>query len=567
MIVIIAALSLCLALGSFHGKRTSDYRLKMADAIMNSTPDSALALLKTINRDSLDEELQAWHALLYTKATDKCYRPIADDSLISRAVDYYTGRGDSLEVQSLFYQGYYYSTHKVADTALVVLSRAYETALSAHDCFYAGMSAREISNVYRRLLMISEGLKWARIAKQLFYKGGKTLHASWMDDIIANCLIFIGDYEAAGRLLDSMSHIGLYADRNFHCNTLLNKVDLAMQLDAFEEALALYDSLAINKHEFKAHDRLNQAKASLMTGRYRQADNFFGRAFSLTMSNADSLYACKLSSLVAANQQDYLKAYDLSCAFADDLMKSDGRRLTNPQTILLTDNYRLKAENHRRQAQRNHNAVIVLIASCVLMAIFIIMLWYIYRSRLACKRLEVEKLMAESQTLRDDLSLSNCRVDEMERNGATMKQAICDMAAEYDMEIRGLFTRHLDLINNMYDIWYHNKDNTSRSNRFYKEIISMLEKMGQIKVIQDLAEIINRYDDMWVDRFRKGYPDLREVEYQLAIYLYVGFRPSTIAVLTEREHTSSVHAAKHKLKQKLQEQNPNAYEQLASRLF
>ena len=88
MIVIIAALSLCLALGSCHGKRTSDYRLKMADAIMNSTPDSALALLKTINRDSLDEELQAWHALLYTKATDKCYRPIADDSLISRAVDY-----------------------------------------------------------------------------------------------------------------------------------------------------------------------------------------------------------------------------------------------------------------------------------------------------------------------------------------------------------------------------------------------------------------------------------------------------------------------------------------------
>lgn len=36
-------------------------------------------------------------------------RSLADDSLIGMAVDYYAGRGDSLEIQSLYYQGEAYS--------------------------------------------------------------------------------------------------------------------------------------------------------------------------------------------------------------------------------------------------------------------------------------------------------------------------------------------------------------------------------------------------------------------------------------------------------------------------
>lgn len=121
------------------------------------------------------------------------------------------------------------------------------------------------------------------------------------------------------------------------------------------------------------------------------------------------------------------------------------------------------------------------------------------------------------------------------RLGVDVRRAMADMETEFAKEVRGLFSRHLDLLNRICEIWYRNRE-SSHGNHIYKEITSMLGKMSHIKVAEELAEIINRHDNNWVDRFRQAYPGLGEAEYQLALYLYVGFRPSTIAVLADREH-------------------------------
>ncbi|MDE6265274.1 MAG: hypothetical protein K2M11_09055, partial [Paramuribaculum sp.] len=82
------------------GRRDVERRLDEADAVMNCEPDSALTLLEAMCCDSLVGGQRARYALLLTKATDKCYKPVEDDSLISFAAEYYAGRGDSLEAQS-----------------------------------------------------------------------------------------------------------------------------------------------------------------------------------------------------------------------------------------------------------------------------------------------------------------------------------------------------------------------------------------------------------------------------------------------------------------------------------
>ena len=70
--------------------RSVDKRLVLADTLMWTRPDSSLAILNAINRDSLQgDENQAYYALLLTQAQFRCNIPLTSDTLINKAVDYY----------------------------------------------------------------------------------------------------------------------------------------------------------------------------------------------------------------------------------------------------------------------------------------------------------------------------------------------------------------------------------------------------------------------------------------------------------------------------------------------
>ncbi len=87
--------------------RSVDKRLVLADTLMWTNPDSSLAILNAINRDSLqgDENL-AYHALLLTQAQFRCNIPLTSDTLISKAVDYYSDNHNREHyTRALLYKG------------------------------------------------------------------------------------------------------------------------------------------------------------------------------------------------------------------------------------------------------------------------------------------------------------------------------------------------------------------------------------------------------------------------------------------------------------------------------
>ena len=87
--------------------RGVDSRLVQADSLMWTAPDSSLAILEAIDRDSLlgDENL-AYHALLLTQAQFRCNIPLTSDTLISKAVDYYSDNHNREHyTRALLYKG------------------------------------------------------------------------------------------------------------------------------------------------------------------------------------------------------------------------------------------------------------------------------------------------------------------------------------------------------------------------------------------------------------------------------------------------------------------------------
>ena len=87
--------------------RGVDKRLVLADTLMWTNPDSSLAILEAINRDSLQgEENLAYYALLLTQAQFRCNIPLTSDTLISKAVDYYSDNHNREHyTRSLLYKG------------------------------------------------------------------------------------------------------------------------------------------------------------------------------------------------------------------------------------------------------------------------------------------------------------------------------------------------------------------------------------------------------------------------------------------------------------------------------
>ena len=88
-------LILAFCAGSCIHKSDAGRLLDAAEKHLEEHPDSAFVALDSLDRRQFNtRELQARHALLYSIALEKCGISMTTDSIISIAVDYYSGNGD-----------------------------------------------------------------------------------------------------------------------------------------------------------------------------------------------------------------------------------------------------------------------------------------------------------------------------------------------------------------------------------------------------------------------------------------------------------------------------------------
>lgn len=105
-----SAISLLLILLAFAGcnrnKETED-KMNMADSLMTSRPDSALAILSKIDTTLLSSrELRARYALLKSMALDKNYIDTTSFIILKPAINYYLKHGSPDEqLRTYYYQG------------------------------------------------------------------------------------------------------------------------------------------------------------------------------------------------------------------------------------------------------------------------------------------------------------------------------------------------------------------------------------------------------------------------------------------------------------------------------
>lgn len=104
-------------------------RLNDIESYIMDRPDSALAVLDTMDRSLLTtERLRAHHALLHAMALDKNYIDVTDDSIARIAVDYYSRKGPKkYEARALYYLGntYYYASEYGKAILYLMITQCY----------------------------------------------------------------------------------------------------------------------------------------------------------------------------------------------------------------------------------------------------------------------------------------------------------------------------------------------------------------------------------------------------------------------------------------------------------
>lgn len=131
---ILISLSLIFSMSSCYN-HVENKALDHAETLMETHPDSAMAILETIDQATLDSKpAQARYALLMSMALDKNYIDTTDFKVLQPAIDYYLSKGTPNEkLRTYYYQGRIFQNQGDRDNALNTFAKAIDVAPQCSD--------------------------------------------------------------------------------------------------------------------------------------------------------------------------------------------------------------------------------------------------------------------------------------------------------------------------------------------------------------------------------------------------------------------------------------------------
>ena len=173
VLVLVAAVTGCGRTPRYDG------RLMAADSLMRTDPDSALAIVGGIDRDSLSDKGDcAYRDLLLTQARYRCYIVATSDSDINRALAYYRSHSGEQEklTRAYIYKGAVMEELGHPDSAMLYYKHAEATA-APDDYFNLGYAKLQMGALYnsyysmggKETLKYEEALECYRLAQDSIY--------------------------------------------------------------------------------------------------------------------------------------------------------------------------------------------------------------------------------------------------------------------------------------------------------------------------------------------------------------------------------------------------------------
>lgn len=149
--LVIYLLAVCMSLLSCTSGKDYPAAMRQAISCMDAHPDSALALLNTLENsmNSVSQDTEMYYRLLTIKAKDKLYIPHTTDSVILPIIDYYEAKGDKERLfEAYYYLGGTYRDMNDVPRALKAYHQAEDIGESTGQTLLLGMTYGQIGILF-----------------------------------------------------------------------------------------------------------------------------------------------------------------------------------------------------------------------------------------------------------------------------------------------------------------------------------------------------------------------------------------------------------------------------------
>lgn len=502
-------------------------RLDESAAIMDTLPDSALAILKSINpKDIGGKRLNAEYALFMSQALYKNFVDVDDDSLISIASDYYREREPSREkMLACFYDGII--KHRMGNNSAAIVSalEAEDIALKLGDYYYLGMIYELLAKAYNCVYGNDDELKYSALALKSYRRAGKNDHADCAALGLGVAYNNLGDYYRGLEIFDSIRFSGC-KDSDVINSAMNHSLTSLMGLKNYQEIIrrcSNKDSIA---------DALQDARVLA----------FLAWAFYLSGDKSKSAFY-KNESLKSLSNDDAVTVYGIFYNIAcreknvDDILWYDDEKgkvkdsiqdMISAQQLYSVhrDYYRQKNKTVVAIAERDKNRLIF-VGAVLLSTLLILAIAVVHRNKK--RRQEYEDALVSIRNERDNLMRDN---------------------SDATLHINELLRHRFDSVQSLCDRYFEQSGSNRDKGAVYKEVARIVDSFSSDEMLASLEATLNKYKGNIVTRLRQQV-DLSAAELRLAIYLMSGFTARSICCFINAT-PSNLYNQKSRLKKKIE---------------
>ena len=534
-------LVIILLLVGCHSDRRQLALLNRAEAVMLSAPDTALALLDSINSQRLVRADNARYALLMSQALDKNYIDATNDSLINIAVQYYKHSNNDR------YKGMaYYYLSRICENGgryedAIANSILAEVALRHTDDYY--MLALVLGNrgdIYAEQYNIDEALDLKRQAIAFYEMCNNKKIAAYTHLRMSSLFKINHPADSVLHHLDIAQQIGyemnneeiLYIVENYRASFYDYAKEYDKAIATLRNAIKQYPS-----HKPNADDYFLLCRIYYNIGKPDSAlyylDNFVA-PLAQTYSDKETIYIFR--SNIYQQKQDYVNAHKYYRDYTNSIIKS-GMMEQDKSIKELEKKYHTQLLKQESEALKTRNILLSVVLSLVIIIAFIFA-YLCYRQR----QMRITQYYQLHESAQHEIGAIQSQYD------AIKKQLDAQLSQQqlYRNELQARIDT-LRTLSSMTDTYAGNKEKFYDKCRSY---INMCEHTED-SFVRDIRTIASLYCEGFVDTIQSLSDDLSDEDINLAILILLGFDNSQIRILFNHSHAHSIYNKRGRLRKKL----------------
>ncbi len=559
---------LCVLTLSSCASKDVTQALSRADELMWTKPDSALAVLESV--DTLDLKTRAQRAefsLLYTMAFDRNHLTIPNLHIIEPAVRYYERHGSKdTKMKMYFYLGVAQYDTGDLESAIVSYIRAKEYSLYSDNLMFKGLISFVISDVFFSDKNYPESISYCKEACDYFAQAKDSLRLWSTTGCLASYYLNAEDWTKADSLYSvffsqPILDTAIYSRQLFNLawsNIFRPDFNPQESVDLFEKSISKYNGKP------SVNDYCVYAYASEMLGNTEVAYDIVGQ---LERAGADSVVLDTWRYRIFKHKGNYKDALAL---LEQTVRAQDSEILkTIDQSVALaqSDYYESKSLllDKDRRIQSQSKWIVLLL--CLLLVVSFVIIHSILKRKWQFQIEEMSSINeAVGNRLKDAILCSeerqqsiNVLVSENELAKrkienlsdklyvAQSEQMIVNLRNKYIQAYKGQYHQLNDLCHKYWEASRLSKGGKDKIYAEVKKIVAVLDEQNQ----KQLEAMIDDSLDGMMSKLRLAMPGTNEKDFRFIALIILGFDTKTIARIM-KYNVGTVYTKRSNIKEKLQ---------------